>query len=140
MGSILSKIEDDIIDYVDRCERFGEKPVMTTSGVEIPDAYSDHAKELKRREREQMEQRQLRADPFCPRHGRQSRPIEIPGLRCDCAADETTKLKCALCERAPVWFRDELQYCGDHVKQFIARLLDRVDAAENRVRELENQP
>lgn len=23
-------------------------------------------------------------DPFCPRHGRASRPIEIPGLRCDC--------------------------------------------------------
>jgi NTP pyrophosphatase (non-canonical NTP hydrolase) len=23
-------------------------------------------------------------DPFCPRHGRKSRPIEIPGLRCDC--------------------------------------------------------
>src|SRR5258708_15573938 len=23
-------------------------------------------------------------DPFCPRHGRASRPSEIPGLRCDC--------------------------------------------------------
>lgn len=23
-------------------------------------------------------------DPFCPRHGRRSRPVEIPGLRCDC--------------------------------------------------------
>lgn len=23
-------------------------------------------------------------DPFCPRHGRASRPIEVPGLRCDC--------------------------------------------------------
>lgn len=23
-------------------------------------------------------------DLFCPRHGRRSRPIEIPGLRCDC--------------------------------------------------------
>lgn len=23
-------------------------------------------------------------DPFCPRHGRASRPAEIPGLRCDC--------------------------------------------------------
>lgn len=26
----------------------------------------------------------LAADPFCPRHGRESRRIEIPGLRCDC--------------------------------------------------------
>jgi hypothetical protein len=24
------------------------------------------------------------SDPFCPRHGRASRPIEVPGLRCDC--------------------------------------------------------
>ncbi len=23
-------------------------------------------------------------DLFCPRHGRQSRPIEVPGLACDC--------------------------------------------------------
>lgn len=23
-------------------------------------------------------------DPFCPMHGRKSRPIEVPGLRCDC--------------------------------------------------------
>lgn len=26
----------------------------------------------------------MSADPFCPRHGRRSRPIEIPGLPCDC--------------------------------------------------------
>lgn len=25
------------------------------------------------------------ADPFCPRHGRRSRPIEVPGLHCDCS-------------------------------------------------------
>ncbi len=24
------------------------------------------------------------ADRFCPRHGRASRPIELPGLPCDC--------------------------------------------------------
>lgn len=23
-------------------------------------------------------------DPFCPKHGRRSRPITIEGLRCDC--------------------------------------------------------
>ena len=23
-------------------------------------------------------------NPFCPRHGRKSRPAEVPGLRCDC--------------------------------------------------------
>lgn len=23
-------------------------------------------------------------DPFCPRHGRASRRVEVPGLRCDC--------------------------------------------------------
>ena len=26
------------------------------------------------------------SDPFCPRHGRASRPAETPGLRCDCPA------------------------------------------------------
>jgi hypothetical protein len=24
-------------------------------------------------------------DPFCPRHGRKSRPVTIDGLRCDCS-------------------------------------------------------
>jgi hypothetical protein len=26
----------------------------------------------------------IHRDPFCPRHGRRSRPVEIRGLRCDC--------------------------------------------------------
>lgn len=30
----------------------------------------------------------MEEDFFCPRHGRRSRPIEVPGLRCDCAATE----------------------------------------------------
>jgi NTP pyrophosphatase (non-canonical NTP hydrolase) len=29
----------------------------------------------------------MSADPFCPRHGRASRPVEVPGLRCDCRSD-----------------------------------------------------
>ena len=29
----------------------------------------------------------MSADHFCPRHGRRSRPIEVPGLRCDCTSD-----------------------------------------------------
>lgn len=29
----------------------------------------------------------MSADPFCPCHGRASRPIEVPGLRCDCRSD-----------------------------------------------------
>lgn len=27
-------------------------------------------------------------DPFCPRHGRASRPTLTPGLRCDCEANQ----------------------------------------------------
>jgi hypothetical protein len=30
-------------------------------------------------------------DPFCSRHGRRSRPVEIPGLRCDCPPAEKSK-------------------------------------------------
>lgn len=33
---------------------------------------------------QQGEEEIMSADPFCPRHERRSRPIEIPGLRCTC--------------------------------------------------------
>lgn len=35
-------------------------------------------------------------DPFCPRHGRASRPVEIPGLRCTCAAQPRTSTRVKL--------------------------------------------
>lgn len=28
------------------------------------------------------------SDPFCPRHGKKSRPVEILGLRCDCPEEK----------------------------------------------------
>ncbi len=30
-------------------------------------------------------------DPFCPRHGRASRPVEVPGLRCDCLENQRAR-------------------------------------------------
>lgn len=40
-------------------------------------------------------------DPFCPCHGRTSRPIEIPGLRCDCNANSVEKLTAKRLEPKP---------------------------------------
>lgn len=40
-------------------------------------------REIAKRERDALA---VVADPFCPRHGRRSRPAEVPGLRCDCEA------------------------------------------------------
>ena len=43
-------------------------------------------------------------DTFCPRHGRASRPVEVPGLRCDCrlTKSEPDPCRCESCrERAP---------------------------------------
>ena len=36
-------------------------------------------------------------DRFCPRHGRASRPIEVPGLRCDCPVYENSRLWVVSC-------------------------------------------
>lgn len=41
------------------------------------------------------------SDRFCPRHGRASRPAEVPGLRCDCPDPEIVYLRAShqrLCE------------------------------------------
>lgn len=52
MGSIMSAIEDEMVEYERRCEKYGEKVVYTTGG---PDCYGTHALQLKDRERAEHE-------------------------------------------------------------------------------------
>lgn len=61
-------------------------------------------------------------DPFCPRHGKTSRPIEVPGLRCDCEENLRPAPSCDVldCENSAValdWRKDDpipTPRCSDH--------------------------
>lgn len=50
MGSLLGRIRDDIEEYEELCERYGEKPEYSYGSA---DCYGEHCKKLKeRRDRE----------------------------------------------------------------------------------------
>jgi hypothetical protein len=51
-------------------------------------------------------------DPFCPRHGRRSRPAETPGLRCDCLE---TLLDAAAPLKGGKWISAAMKERGGHV-------------------------
>ena len=54
----------------------------------------------------------MSADPFCPRHGRASRPIEVEGLICDCRGGDP--------EAARVWDLRErvfVEFCEERMRQ-----------------------
>jgi len=53
MGSIISAINDDIDEYESLCKFYFEKPVGDKYGI---DPYCEHAKELKKRHRKELEQ------------------------------------------------------------------------------------
>jgi hypothetical protein len=47
MGSLTSAIRDDILDYVRRCQIFGEDVQYSPDGS--PDCYGSHAEKLSKR-------------------------------------------------------------------------------------------
>jgi hypothetical protein len=61
MGSIMSAISDDIQEYRDLCDRYGER-IQHSHGS--PDCYGEHAKQLKARldeDRRKEDERQLKS-------------------------------------------------------------------------------
>lgn len=53
MGDILKAIHDDMEEYEDLCQKYGEEvqSTPTSQGVYLPDCYGNHARQLKERAR-----------------------------------------------------------------------------------------
>lgn len=53
-------------------------------------------------------------DPFCPRHGRESRPTDTPGLRCDCKPAMVSCNRHADCDKADRMARRGGRHRAEH--------------------------